>query len=90
MIYSVYYSNGGGDIDVLNDLSKATGGRVFTVGPQMTLPQIYAAIADDMRMQYELGYTPPKSKPNKYHKIALTTKDNTLTVQAREGYFTPK
>jgi Ca-activated chloride channel family protein len=90
MIYSVYYSNGGGDIDVLNDLSKATGGRVFTVDQQMTLPQIYAAIADDMRLQYELGYTPPKSKPNKYHKIALTTKNKVLTVQAREGYFTPK
>jgi Ca-activated chloride channel family protein len=90
MIYSVYYSNGGGDIDVLNDLSRATGGRVFTVGPQMSLAQIYAAIADDMRMQYELGYTPPKSKANKYHKIALTAKDKDLTVQAREGYFTPK
>jgi VWFA-related protein len=90
MIYSVYYSNGGGNIDVLNDLSKATGGRVFTVGPQMSLAQIYTEIAAEMRMQYELGYTPPKSKPNKYHKIQLTAKNKDLTVQAREGYFSSK
>ena len=90
MIYSVYYSNGGGDLDSLNHLSKATGGRVFTVSPTMTLEQIYAAVADDLRLQYELGYQPPDSRPNKYHKIDLTAKNSNLTVQAREGYFTPK
>jgi Ca-activated chloride channel homolog len=90
MIYSVYYSNGGGDIGVLKDLSKATGGRVFTVSPTMPLQQIYAEIAADMRIQYEIGYRPPDSKPNKYHKIDLKTTDKKLIVQAREGYFTPK
>jgi len=90
VIYSVYYSFGGGDIDVLNDLSKATGGRVFTVSSKMTLEQIYAEIAGDMRLQYEIGYHPPPSSPNKYHRISLQAKDKKLTVQAREGYFTPK
>jgi len=90
MIYSVYYSNGGGDLGVLQDLSKATGGRVFTVSPTLTLEQIYAEIASDMRLQYEIGYRPPDSKPNKYHKIDLKAKDKRLQVQAREGYFTPK
>jgi Ca-activated chloride channel family protein len=90
MIYSVYYSSGGGDLDGLTKMSKATGGRVFIVGPQLTLQQIYAAIADDMRQEYEIGYVPPKSKPDKYHKIDLTAVNKSLTVQAREGYFTPK
>jgi Ca-activated chloride channel homolog len=90
MIYSVYYSDGGGDYDTLSHLSKATGGRVFTVGPDMSLEQIYAQIADDMRLQYQLGYRPPASRPNKYHKIDLKATDKKLTVQAREGYFTPK
>jgi Ca-activated chloride channel family protein len=90
MIYSIYYSNGGGDEAVLKDLSKRTGGREFEVGPTTTLEQIYAQIADDMRLQYELGYTPPASHPNKYHKIDLEETDKKLTVQAREGYFTPK
>ncbi len=90
VIYSVYYSNGGGDEGVLKDLSTATGGRVFTVSPKTTLEQIYAEIASDMRLQYEIGYQPPDSRPNKYHKIELKAKDKTLTIQASEGYFTPK
>ena len=90
MIYSVYYSSGGGDLDGLTKISKTTGGRVFTVSPQRTLQQIYAAIATDMRLEYELGYVPPASKPNKYHKIDLTAVTKDYTVQAREGYFTPK
>ena len=90
MIYSVYYSNGGGDLNVLKDLSKATGGRVFTVSPTLSLQQIYADIAADLRLEYEIGYAPPDLRPNRYHKIDLTAKDKKLIVQAREGYFTPK
>lgn len=90
VIYSVYYSDGGGDEGALKDLSNATGGRVFTVSPTMSLAQIYAEIASDMRLQYELGYPPPDARPNRYHKIQLTMKDKSMTVQAREGYFTPK
>jgi len=56
----------------------------------MPLTQIYAEIANDMRMQYEIGYHPPDSRANKYHKIDLRTTDKGLIVQAREGYFTPK
>jgi len=90
MIYTVYYSNGGGDEGVLKDLSRQTGGREFTVGPSSSLQQIYTSIADDLRQSYELGYRPPPSSPNKYHKIDLKPTDKTLTLQARDGYFTPK
>jgi Ca-activated chloride channel family protein len=87
MIYSVYYSRGGGNRGALERLSNATGGRVFTVGPKMSLKQVYAAINDDMRLAYELGYRPPDSHPNKFHKIELSTVDKKLTIQARKGYF---
>jgi Ca-activated chloride channel family protein len=90
VIYTIYYSNGGGDERALKDMSRQTGGREFSVDSKMTLPQIYATIAADLRLQYELGYRPPALRPNKYHTIALTAKDKKLTVQAREGYFTPK
>jgi Ca-activated chloride channel family protein len=90
MIYTVYYSNGGGDEGVLKDLSRQTGGREFTVGPASTLQQIYTSIAADLRLQYELGYRPPDSRPNKYHKIDLKAANKALTIQARDGYFTPK
>lgn len=87
MIYSVYYSRGGGNKGALERLSNATGGRVFTVGPTTSLTQVYAAINDDLRQAYELGYRPPDSHPNKFHKIELSTPDKKLTVQARKGYF---
>jgi Ca-activated chloride channel family protein len=90
IVYTVYYSNGGGDESVLKDMSRQTGGREFSVDSKMALPQIYATIAADLRLQYELGYRPPASRPNKYHTIDLAAKDKKLTVQAREGYFTPK
>ena len=91
MVYTIYYSNGGGDEGVLRDISLQTGGREFSVYPSSSLWQIFAAIASDLRQSYELGYRPPASSPNKYHKIALTTTiGKSLTVQARDGYFTPK
>ena len=90
IIYTIYYSNGGGDEGVLKDLSKATGGREFSVDSKMTLQQIYSVIAADLRLQYEIGYRPPDTRPNKYHKIDLAATNKKLTVQAREGYFTPK
>jgi Ca-activated chloride channel homolog len=88
-IYTVYYSEGGGDEYALQNLARQTGGREFTVSPQMSLQHIYAAIAGDLRLQYELGYRPPDSKAGKYHKIDLESVDKALTIQAREGYFTP-
>ena len=91
MVYTIYYSNGGGDEGVLKDLSRQTGGREFAVYPSGSLSQIFAAIASDLRQSYELGYRPPPSSPNKYHKIALTTTvGKSLTVQTRDGYYTPK
>jgi Ca-activated chloride channel family protein len=90
MVYTIYYSDGGGDESVLKDVSRQTGGREFSVSPTTTLQAIYATIATDLRQEYELGYRPPDSRPNKYHKISVTVKDKSLTVQARDGYFTPK
>jgi VWFA-related protein len=76
--------------DVLNALSNATGGRVFTVSNKTPLDLIYTQIADDMRLQYQIGYTPPPSPPGSYHKIELKPKEKHMTVQARQGYYSPK
>jgi Ca-activated chloride channel family protein len=90
MVYTIYYSQGGGDENGLEQISRATGGREFAVSEKMKLTDIYAAIAADLRQCYELGYTPPDLRPNRYHKIDLATTDKKLAVQAREGYYTPK
>ena len=77
-------------LEALEKLSESTGGRVFTVSRTMSLRDIFAQIAEDLRLQYELGYTPPPdTQPNSYHKLELKAKDKKLTVQARKGFFQP-
>jgi VWFA-related protein len=74
---------------VLTELSTQTGGRLFEIGKKMPVDQIYAAIEEELRNQYSLGYTPnPSDTGGGYHKIHLTTNDKDLTVQARDGYYT--
>ena len=105
VVYSVYYSSLGfasgmqhppmtpGWVDghqILNEISSATGGHVFTVSPKTPLDLIFTQIADDMRLQYQIGYTPPNSEPGSYHKIELKPKAKHLSIQARVGYYTPK
>ena len=73
---------------ILQSLSDATGGRVFTVSPTLSLREIFTQIGQDLRLQYALGYTPPAdTQPNSYHKLELKAKNNKLTVQARKGFF---
>jgi Ca-activated chloride channel family protein len=77
-------------LEALQKLSESTGGHVFTVSRTMSLREIFAQIADDLRLQYELGYKPPPdTQPNSYHKLELKAKDKKLTVQARKGFFQP-
>ncbi len=73
---------------VLEKMSQDTGGRVFTVSRTMSLREIFGAVGEDLRLEYELGYTPPPdTRPNSYHKLELKAKDKKLMVQARDGFF---
>lgn len=73
---------------ILQKLSESTGGRVFTVSRTVGLREIFAQIGQDLRLEYELGYTPSAgTQPNSYHKLELRAKDKKLTVQARKGFF---
>jgi outer membrane receptor protein involved in Fe transport len=55
---------------------------------KMPLDKIYDRIEEDLRNQYNLGYTPdPAANEGSYHKITLKTKQKDLTVQARDGYY---
>ena len=75
-------------LHVLQDLSSSTGGRVYSVSPSLSLREIFAQIGEQLRLEYELGYTPDSDiKPNSYHKLELKVRDRKLVVQARKGYF---
>ncbi len=73
---------------VLQRLSKETGGRFFEVSKKEPISQIYGEIEQELRSQYNLGFTPDKTAATPgYHKITLTTNNKDLTVQAQEGYY---
>jgi VWFA-related protein len=73
---------------ILERIAKETGGQLFEVSKKQPIDKIYAAIEEDLRNQYNLGYTPDRpASDGGYHKISLKTKEKDVTVQARDGYY---
>ncbi len=64
------------------------GGRLFEVSKKQTVAQIYDQIAEELRAQYRLGYTPDQAAAAEgYHQVELTTNRKDLFVQTRDGYY---
>jgi len=73
---------------ILEQIAKETGGSFFEVSNKQTIQQIYQHIQEELRNQYNLGYTPERSDAAAgFHKIRVTAKPKGLMVQAREGYY---
>jgi Ca-activated chloride channel family protein len=94
VIYPIFYGDENGrdagfHKDDLAAAARATGGQLYTVSRRTPLETIYAQIANDMRLQYQLAYRPPESPPRSYHRIQLRPKNKKMAVQAREGYYSP-
>jgi VWFA-related protein len=72
----------------MHKLAEATGGRVIEVGnKQDKLKQAFDQIQNELRSQYNIGYTPTNSKlDGSYRKIQIRTKGD-YKVQARQGYY---
>jgi VWFA-related protein len=53
------------------------------------LTQAFQQIANELRTQYLLGYTPTNQKRDgSFRKIAIKTKSD-YKIQARRGYYAP-
>ena len=73
---------------IMERICQETGGRLFEVSKKQPIDRIYGDLQDELRNQYSLGYTPAKGDAGiGYRKIALTTKQKDLRVQARNGYY---
>jgi VWFA-related protein len=73
---------------ILDQISRETGGRLYEVSKKQAIDQIYDSIAEELRTQYNLGYTPDKTNTETgYHKISLAAKQKDLVVQTRDGYY---
>jgi VWFA-related protein len=78
--------------EVMKQLALQTGGRFFEVSKHQTIDDIYKTIGEELRNQYNLGFTPElaNDKEGDFHKITVTTSQKDMTVQAREGYYSGK
>lgn len=73
---------------ILERIARQTGGQLFEVSKKHPIDKIYGSIAEELRNQYNLGYTPdPADAEGSFHKISLKTKNKDMTVQARDGYY---
>jgi VWFA-related protein len=76
---------------IMEKIAQRTGGRFFEAKKKDNLEEIYGQIAEELRGQYLLTYTPDQvDKQGGYHKIALKANKDDLTVVTREGYFAPE
>jgi VWFA-related protein len=73
---------------ILERISKETGGRFFEVSKKESVGEIYAGIAEELRTQFIMGFTPDKEAASEgYHHLQLQVKRKDTTVQTRDGYF---
>ena len=95
LIYSILFSDesypsfgGPNGRAVLQKLSKDTGASFFEVSKKQNIEQIYAAIEEELRSQYNLGFV--SDRPNEiseFRALKVTTRQKGLAVQARERYW---
>jgi VWFA-related protein len=85
-----FYGLGGysGDSN-MKKMAGETGGRVIEVGNKMEkLKGAFEQIAQELRSQYNVGYTPMNSKlDGSFRKVEIRTKDKGFKIQSRNGYY---
>jgi VWFA-related protein len=75
----------------MGQLTEATGGRLYTPPSFAGLDQVYAQVAEELRHQYALYYTPlDKTSDGRFRRVQVKTIDPALRVATRIGYYAPR
>jgi len=72
----------------MKKLTEQTGGRVINVGNKFDkLKEAFDQIAQELRSQYNVGYTPTNTKQDgSFRKLEIKSKQS-YKIQARSGYY---
>jgi VWFA-related protein len=83
-----FYGFGYSGDSEMKKLAGETGGRMIEVGNKLDkLKEAFDQIANELRSQYNLGYTPTNStQDGTFRKIELRSKQG-FKVQTRSGYY---
>lgn len=82
--------NVGGE-HALATLAASTGGRIFYPEGFDRIDAAFADILQELRTEYLLGFYPRgvAGPPRSYHRVKVETRDPSLHVAARTGYYAP-
>ena len=74
----------------LESLTASTGGRVYKPVRFTELQKTYAEVAQELRQQYTLYYSPDNpSRDGKFRRVHVETKNSSHRVSTRIGYYAP-
>jgi len=72
----------------LKKMTEETGGRYISPNKDNNLRGAFQEIADELRSQYSIGYSPTNSKHDgSFRKIEIRVNGQDMKVQTRKGYF---
>jgi VWFA-related protein len=75
----------------LEQLAEVTGGRLYKPKSFDALDSIYAEVADELRHQYAIYYTPlNKTRDGGFRKVRVEMTNPSYGATTRVGYFAPK
>ena len=71
---------------VLRRLAEATGGQAFVLSHYDSLSKVLAAIEDELRADYVVGFRPPGAICG-FHSVKIAPHDRKLKARAKSGYY---
>jgi VWFA-related protein len=76
--------------DVLEDIAKETGGRIFFPFKIEDLDEAFRQINQELRSQYSIGYLSTNPlRDGSYRKIEIKVSEGGLKLSHRKGYYAP-
>lgn len=76
---------------LLEQLTAATGGRLYKPRSFDALETTYAEVAEELRHQYALYYTPlNRTRDGGFRRVRVEATEPTYQTHTRIGYFAPK
>jgi VWFA-related protein len=75
----------------LQRLAEVTGGRMFRPPSFSNLDSVYREVAEDLRSQYSLYYSPQnKTRDGRFRRVRVEIRRPQLRAVTRAGYFAPR
>ena len=75
----------------LEQIAAATGGRLYKPLSFEALDSIYAEVADELRHQYAIYYTPlNRTRDGGFRRVRVEMTNRSFGATTRVGYFAPK